>query len=329
MPLVSVVMPVYNSESFVADAIESILRQTLSDFEFFIVDDGSADGSSAIIQEYAQRDRRIRFFQHPENRGEAAARNTGMAHVSGKYVTGMDSDDVSLPRRLEKQAAFLDARPDIGAVGISDRKCDEDLTVVSARQLPPCHCSIALHLLLFTRTVMRSSPMMQRREYIDREPLFDPAFAVGSDLNHYLRLLMDKKVRYANLPDKLYLYRRHDNTMNRRLSALQRTVPIQIRSNALRRLGEPGRGVEWILHKHPLNKLSWRERRKARRDITRLIAAMIKNNWVDADDEPLLLDEMNQLLESTTPRYWQIFLHWYRYRIAGRVNRRATATADS
>ncbi len=314
-------MPVYNSERFLAEAIDSILQQTLVDLEFFIVDDGSTDGSSAIIRDYAERDPRIRFFQHPENRGEADARNTGMAHVAGKYVTGMDSDDVSLPERLEKQVAFLDAHPAIGAVGIFDRICDEDLTPVRFRQLPTRHPIMALNLLLFTRTVMRSSPMMVRRKYLDRKPLFDPSVVVGTDVDLHLHLLGEKGIRYANVPEDLYLYRRHDNTQYRRHRAVQRAGAIEIRYQALRRLGDPGRSVEWIIHKHPLAKLTWSERRRARRDITRLIEAMVEHNWVDAGDEPLLYAEMNQLLESTTPRYWQMFLHWYRYRIARHINR--------
>lgn len=316
LPIVSIVMPVYNSEKFVAEAIESILQQTFTDFEFMIVDDGSTDGSAAIIQEYAERDPRVHFFQHPENLGEATARNTGMAHVTGKYVTGMDSDDVSLPQRLEKQVAFLESNPDIGAVGVFDRICDEELTPIRFRKLPTDHSIMALHLILFTRTVMRGSPMMVRREHLDRQPVFDSSIVVGSDVRHYLRLLCENGIRFANVPQELYLYRRHANTMNRRHRALQRPVPIELRCQALRRLGEPGSGVEWIVHKHPLTKLSWQERRRARRDITRLIAAMVEHNWVDAADEPLLYAEMNQLLESTTPRYWQMFLHWYRYRIA-------------
>ena len=316
-------MPVYNSERFVAEAIESILRQTLTDFELIIVDDGSTDGSLAIIQEFAERDSRIRFHKHHENRGEAAARNTGMAHVTGKYVTGMDSDDVSLPQRLEKQAAFLESHPDIGAVGISDRTCKEDLTVMSTRQLPARHPVITLHLLLFTRTVMRSSPMMLRREYFDRQPVFDPSIIAGSDVDLYLRLISERRIRYANVPEELYLYRRHANTMNRRNRAYVRKWVIEIRCQALRRLGESGRGVEWILHKHPLTKLSWTERRRAWRDIARLIEAMVEHDWVDAVDKPLLYAEMNQLVESTTPRYWQMFLHWYRYRIAQYIYRQA------
>ena len=99
-------MPVYNTAKFLSEAIESILQQTYTDFEFLIVDDGSQDGSSAIIEAYARRDARIRFLQHPENRGEAVARNTGIAQAAGNYVAVMDSDDVSLPQRLEETGGF-------------------------------------------------------------------------------------------------------------------------------------------------------------------------------------------------------------------------------
>ena len=319
MPLVSVVMPVYNSEKFVAEAIDSILGQTLTDFEFIIVDDGSTDSSPAIIQSRAQQDPRIRFIQHAENRGHAAARNTGMERVSGRFITGMDSDDISLPLRFERQAACLEAHPEIGAVGTFYRKCDEDLSPLPFVQLPSRHPVMALHLVLFTRIVMKSSPMMSRCEFLDRRPLYDPALIVSPDVELYLRLMWEKGIRFYNLPEELYLYRRHGSTQFKRHRAIQRKVAIEIRSRALRQLGEPGLAAEWILHKHPLTKLSWRERSQARRDIGGLIAAMVAQDWVDAADEPLLHAEMEKLLESTSPRRWQMLLHWYRHRVARHI----------
>jgi len=312
-------MPVYNSERFVAEAIESILRQTFTDFEFFIVDDGSTDGSSAIMQAYADRDARIALLRLPENRGQANALNAGMEIVAGKYVTGMDSDDVSLPQRLEKQVNFLDAHPEIGAVGVSHQNCHEDMTPFATHPLPTSHHIMALHLILFTRTVMKSATMMVRRAFLDFSPAFDPNIPFGRDVDHFLRLIWDKGIRYENLPEPLYLYRRHDGSQGRQLTKIMPEEPIHVRCRALQRLGERGRGAEWIVHKHPLNKLSWRERRRAWRDISRLIETMVEHNWVDADDEPLLYAEMKQLVESTSPRYWQMFLHWYRYRIARHI----------
>ena len=148
-------MPVYNGEKFIAEAIESILQQTFADFEFIIVDDGSTDGSAAIIQEYAERDPRISCLQFSENKGVAVARNTGIARASGELVTGMDSDDVSLPQRLEKQVAFLEAQPDIGAVGVSHRTCDEHMLRIASPRLPARNHSIILNFILYTKVALK------------------------------------------------------------------------------------------------------------------------------------------------------------------------------
>ena len=103
MPAVSVIMPVYNGERFLAEAIESILEQTFTDFELLIVDDASQDGSLQIIREYAARDDRILVIPSESNLGIADARNLGIRRAIGDYITTMDCDDISLPRRLQMQ----------------------------------------------------------------------------------------------------------------------------------------------------------------------------------------------------------------------------------
>ena len=104
-------MPVYNGEKYLAEAIESILTQTFADFEFVIVDDGSQDGSAAIIRDYAKRDERIRVIRHERNQGVTTARNSGIAASRGEFIAAMDHDDISLPQRLEKQVDFLQSHP--------------------------------------------------------------------------------------------------------------------------------------------------------------------------------------------------------------------------
>lgn len=106
LPVVSVVMSVYNGEQFLAKAIESILNQTFRDFEFIIVNDGSTDGSTAILEEYAQCDCRIRLISR-ENRGLIASLNEGIASARGEWIARMDADDISFPDRFEKQLAWL------------------------------------------------------------------------------------------------------------------------------------------------------------------------------------------------------------------------------
>ena len=110
-PRLSVIMPTYNRGAVIRIAIDSILAQTFSDFEFIIVDDSSTDDTSKILLEYASRENRIIILRQEKNQGPAAARNLGAGKAQGKYIAFMDDDDVSLPLRLEKQVAFLDDNP--------------------------------------------------------------------------------------------------------------------------------------------------------------------------------------------------------------------------
>src|SRR5665647_1469233 len=115
-PKVTVLMSVYNSESFLAEAIDSILGQTFKDFEFLIINDGSKDKSLEIIKNRAKNDPRIRLISRP-NKGLVKSLNEGLAKARGEYIARMDSDDISLKTRLKKEVDFLDSHPDVGMVG--------------------------------------------------------------------------------------------------------------------------------------------------------------------------------------------------------------------
>lgn len=109
---VSVIMAAYNAERFVGDAIESVLRQTHSDFEFIVVDDGSTDRTPEILARYAEQDRRLRVITQ-ENRGAGAARNAAVSAARSEWIAVMDSDDVMEPQRLERQIAFVEQHSDV------------------------------------------------------------------------------------------------------------------------------------------------------------------------------------------------------------------------
>lgn len=119
-PLISVIMPVYNTERFVGEAIESILNQTFTDFEFIVIDDGSTDSSREIIQHYAQQDQRIRAFQNEENRRLVFTRNIALSKVDSKsrYIGICDADDTISPEWLEQTYHYMEYHNDISAVGI-------------------------------------------------------------------------------------------------------------------------------------------------------------------------------------------------------------------
>ena len=139
MPLVSVIIPVYNTERYLAESIESILAQTFTDFELIIVDDGSSDRSPEIIREFERRDERIRVTRFAQNAGEWKARTAGLAAARGEYIAWQDSDDISLPERLERQARFLQANPEIGAVGVFAHVVTEGLQPTYDREPPERH----------------------------------------------------------------------------------------------------------------------------------------------------------------------------------------------
>ena len=115
-PTVSVVMTVFNTQAYVGEAVESVLAQTFSDFELIIIDDGSTDRSTAMLNEYAKRDQRIRLTSRA-NTGIVAAANEGIGLARGRYLARMDSDDVCLPHRFETQVRYLNAHSDCVLLG--------------------------------------------------------------------------------------------------------------------------------------------------------------------------------------------------------------------
>ena len=314
MPLVSVIMPVFNREKYVDAAIESILAQTFADFELLIVDDASQDGSPAIIRSYAARDDRIRFFQLERNLSQAGARNHALASAQGAYIAMMDSDDVSLPERLQLQVDFLRANPDIGCVGVGARMVAEDLTPGFTYRLPASHPLVLLSMMV-GGSAMLYATILARREYLSDPCPYNPALLPTPDFELFLRLVWEKGVKYANLPTLLYLYRQHESSIS---SNFEQWPPAQHRAARRRALellwGEaPADALDRFIKVRPGIKLGWRERRLARRDITRLIESMVAAGWVEPGDKAMMLDDMNRRLEGTMPRYWQMIRHWRRH----------------
>ena len=314
MPLVSVIMPVYNREKFVGAAIESILGQTLADLELLIVDDASQDSSPEIIRSYAARDERVLFIQLERNVSQAGARNQALALASGAFIAMMDSDDLSLPERLQMQVDFLRANPDIGCVGVGAQMVDEHLVPGFTYRLPQSHPVILLSMFV-GGSAMLYATVLARRAFLSDPCPYDPALLPTPDFDLFLRLVWEKRIRYANLPELLYLYRQHDSSIS---SGFAEWPPAQhqaSRRRALERLwGEaPKDALDRFIKVRPGIKLGWAERRLARRDIRRLIESMVAAGWVEPGDQALMLDDMDRRLEGTMPRAWQRLRHWRRH----------------
>ncbi len=315
MPLISVIMPVYNGELYLGEAIDSILAQTFTDFELLIVDDGSEDNSAAIIRSYEERDSRIRFFQLPRNMGLADARNRGIVAAKGGYITFMDCDDVSLPERLDKQATFLRSNPEIGAVGTCARLVNHDLSsLLYYYTFPQQHALIAMNW--FFRLSFLGATLMLRREFLLTVEGYEPGRRAVDDLELFARLLHKTPIKFSNLPENLYLYRQYGQSKRKVPGTKIHAAYLDLRKRVLESLWNeaPEATLERFYRLRRPEKLSWAQRRAAKRDIKRLIESMIEQQWVESDDKPLLLAEMNRRLEQASPRIWQQFCHWRRHR---------------
>ena len=305
-------MPVYNGEKYVAEAIDSILAQTFSDFELIIVDDGSQDRSAEIIRSYEGRDDRLQFIPLARNVGLSDARNRGLAAAKGEFFTSMDCDDVSLPQRLRKQVDLLQARPDIGAVGVSATKVSADLseTLIEYR-LPRRHSLIVF--AQFIGSGLIDATTMYRRACLRRAGGFERGRRHGSDRELVVRLLGNTRIRFANISESLLLYRQHERSL---MATQNRELIEELRARMLRLLWNeaPAATLDRFRRLRWREKLSWVERRAAERDMRRLIDSFISHGWVEPGDRALLLRAMHRRLEIASPRLWQMFCHWRRRR---------------
>ena len=142
-------MPVYNAERYLAAAIDSILNQTYTDFEFIIIDDCSTDKSYLILQKYQAKDKRIKLLRNAENYKQAYSRNLGIEQAVGSYIVFMDADDISLPERFTKQLNFMLLHPEVDISGVWYTAYNDDFSLVLYHQNDPVtHWEIVINMHL-------------------------------------------------------------------------------------------------------------------------------------------------------------------------------------
>ena len=229
-PTVSVLMSVFDGEKFLREALDSVLAQSLSDLELLVVDDGSRDGTPAILREYADRDERVRVLTNAENIGLTRSLNHGLAAARGAFVARMDADDVSAPNRLEAQVTFLDRNPEIGLLGSAARLIDETGVPIRA-QRPPLRDLRIRWRSLFENCFVHSSVVLRREILAKHRLTYDEAFRTAQDSELWSRLL--DVTRAANLRAALVSLRLHPQSVSSAHSEEQRRNQDQV---ALRRV---------------------------------------------------------------------------------------------
>jgi glycosyltransferase involved in cell wall biosynthesis len=207
-PLISVIMPVYNSEKYLQEAIESILGQTLADFELIAIDDGSTDNSAAILDSFRQKDKRLIIHRHMQNQGMPVALNAGLEMARGRYIARMDADDISLPERFEKQAAFLETHPEIGIVGTALQMVNERGNNIGGLSAPLVDLAIRW-ANIFSGSFMHATIMLRRSIITDHKIFYNVSRDV-SEFEFFARLL--EYAHGSNLAESLYIYRIHSES---------------------------------------------------------------------------------------------------------------------
>jgi glycosyltransferase involved in cell wall biosynthesis len=201
---VTVLLSTHNDLRLLPQAVESILAQTLADFEFLIIDDGSTDGTAEYLAGVCGEDPRVRVLRNETNIGLTRSLNLGIASARGQYLARLDADDVSAPKRLERQAAFLERNADVGVVGSSRKLIDEHGTTLGYARAVTNDLGIRWKSLL-GNPFAHPSVMIRRDVLVKHRLSYNESYRTAQDYELWPRVL--RHVKGANLEEPLLRYR--------------------------------------------------------------------------------------------------------------------------
>jgi len=244
-PMISVIMPVYNGEKYLPEAIESILNQTYKNFEFIIINDGSTDRTEEIILSY--KDDRIIYVKNEKNLQIVESLNKGINLAKGKYIARMDADDISLPKRLEKQIEFMEKNTHVGVCGTWMKTFGEKNEVW---KMPISHDEIVVSML-FNSCIMHPTAVIRTKVLKENNLYYDQKYNKVEDYELWTRLV--KYTQFANIPEILLKYRIFENDSSRKsYKEQQKKLSNLVRQNYLKSLGIDFTEKELVVH----NKIS-------------------------------------------------------------------------
>lgn len=232
-PLVSVVMPIYNAQRYLTQAIDSILSQTLENFELILINDASIDKTLQIINKFKKRDKRIRIINNKKNLQMAASLNLAIDLAKSDLIARMDQDDISLPNRLEVQYAFMQSHSNVAIVGNNIIIIDEEGKVTGKRTYPTT--SAGLKRILFRYSAFAHPTVMFRRYPFLKVGGYNPKKHPCEDIDLWFRL--GRKYEFASIPSFLLKYRvsivsgSHKNLINTEI------IGFKIKIEAIKKYG--------------------------------------------------------------------------------------------
>jgi glycosyltransferase involved in cell wall biosynthesis len=210
-PKVTVITTVYNSAPYLATCLDSLLKQTYTDFEILIVDDGSVDGSSRIYNQYASKDNRIRVLRFESNHGVGYCRAASLRKAHCEYVAVLDSDDMAAPHRLEKQVACLDEHQDTVLLASHFGIIDHYGNLIDAAELSLNRLEIRWRLI-FGNCLGHSTVMFRKQAALNCGG-YDPSIRLGEDMDLYSRLICLGAAEM--IPEQLSFWRSHQQSLTK------------------------------------------------------------------------------------------------------------------
>jgi glycosyltransferase involved in cell wall biosynthesis len=242
IPVVSVIMAVYNGERYLAEAIDSVLAQTLTDFEFIIVDDASTDATPQILAEYMKNDPRIKILRNEVNQGRSVSRNRAIHEACTGFIAVMDADDAALPWWLENQVAFMQTHPEVTV-------CGGALSIYGAPDeiwlLPAEHEAIRIQLL-FESYIYHPAVIYRKEQICAYAGGYDASMPLAQDYDLWARLSMNPAVRFANLPEVFCQYRYYGKDI--KYKEQQQGQANLVRKKLLNNIGLTPSGEEFAAH---------------------------------------------------------------------------------
>jgi glycosyltransferase involved in cell wall biosynthesis len=228
-PLVSILMAVYNGEKYLREAIESMLNQTYTNFEFLIINDGSIDTTEDIILSY--KDERIHYIRNEQNLMLIASLNKGLDLANGKYIARMDADDISMPERLEKQVEYLEKNPEIGVLGswVEIIGKEEPMIIQLKTNFYDIRIELMFHNYLCHPSVMINNLLLKKHH------LKYPNFLHAEDYGLWVEIAKYGTIEI--LPEILLKYREHGGNISLTLKNKQKEQDSKIRRIQLIELG--------------------------------------------------------------------------------------------
>ncbi len=271
-------MPVYNGEKYLNEAIDSILNQTFSDFEFLIINDGSTDNTNNIILSYS--DPRIRYIKNERNLKLIATLNKGLDLAQGKYIARMDADDISLSDRLEKQIQYMEKNPNIGLLGSWVNNFDVDNEFIV--KFKSGHKYIRFEL--FFKNYIHHPTVMLRAEIFRNEKIYYPDVLHAEDYALWIKLA--EYTEFDILPEVLLKYRSHGENISEINKNIQKKHTAHCRCIQLKSLGIKVDPIDFKVYENFIDNSNINNPKKFSNLmclISSIIEANSKNKLIDSD----------------------------------------------